>query len=116
MVRSPEREQFLADIVITAVEGGTGYWAEVSQYKNETPSGTYAMLHEIEEPDEGGRELSLKNVAEALSDIRAGKVVMRADLLDCIKLADKENDAGEIDAEGADVIAQVALFGSIVYG
>lgn len=31
--RSAEREQFLADVLTTAIEGGIGYWSQCTQYQ-----------------------------------------------------------------------------------
>ena len=50
MNRSPEREQFLADIITGAVEGGTGYWAQVSGYVWDCPPAECrATLHDMED-------------------------------------------------------------------
>jgi hypothetical protein len=52
--RSAEREEFLASIVTTAVEGGTGYWATVSEYEWDglPDREVFAVLHETYEPGE----------------------------------------------------------------
>lgn len=122
-----EREQFLADIIVGAVEGGTGYWALVSEYKHDTPENTRATLHE-EDADGGltGRGdnhyssfplmLTPSQVALALERIRQGGIEINEALRLNIMAAEDENNAGRIDAEDADVIAQIALFGEIVYG
>ena len=153
MKRTKEREQFLGDIITTAVEGGTGYWAQVSQYQwiddfstDETERGVVAcvgkrvgdepraVLHELNDEGYGYREeglvLDLDAVARGLRGlidyyekawakrVAEGRT-QRTGLSDAIrllKLADRENDAGYIDADYADTIAQMALLGEIRYG
>ncbi len=107
-------DQFLADLIITAVEGGTGYWAQVSDYHwdDPDPNSTYAVLHEIDaqtgQPGEGKR-LTTTRVAYGLS-LLAGVQSWRF-----AQLTDPENE-WDHDAEDADVVAQLALLGNIVYG
>lgn len=124
--RTAEREEFLADVIICAVEGGTGYWACVSDYKHGQPSETYAVLHE-EDADGAieGREgkysttplrLDVEAVALGIGKIERGEVNINAGMAQSILAASRENEAGDIDADLADVIAQAALLGSIVYG
>lgn len=141
--RSPEREQFLADVIICAVEGGTGYWAMAAGYRwaDITPAETRVTLIEDEHgplfndacrvfadthgrkpkidemlDQEGVHRVTIDTIAEGLSKIRSGHVRMNSTLLGTILNADTENDAGEIDADGADAIVQAALFGELVYG
>ena len=142
--RTTERTQFLADIICGAVEGGTSYWAMAAGYKwsDEHPETTRVTLIEEEHgplfndacqcfADEHGRKpklsettgwegvhaITIESIATALGKIQRGEVKMNSNLLATIKLADKESDAGYIDAEGADVIAQAACFGGeVVYG
>lgn len=134
--RSKERTEFLADIITTAVEGGTGYWAQVSQYQYADYSGifdgeltvyagerqgddTRATLHELNDEDgyrEQGLDLDLDAVARGLGRIKRGEIGINDRLRAVIMLADADNDAGEIDADAADVIAQIALLGEIRYG
>lgn len=123
--RSAERTEFLEDIITAAVEGGTGYWAQVSRYKWDGCV-THATLHEMldELDDDGhvrvgeGLELTIDKVATALGKIKAGDVKhVSAEWCKRITEASRENDAGEIDAADADNIVQVALLGGeIVYG
>ena len=142
-VRTKEREEFLAGVIIGAVEGGTGYWAMAAGYRwsDEDPASTRVTLIEEEHGPlfndacrafvdthgrkpkldetldwEGVHRLDIDKVATALGKISRGEVKMNSTLLGTILAANAKNDGGEIDAEGADVIAQVACFGSIVYG
>lgn len=131
--RSAERAEFLEGVVTTAVEGGTGYWAQVSQYQyvgsdgevvvytgEQVGEGTRAVLHELKADESGyeaeGLTLDADAVAKGIGKITRGEVGVRADLKALIAQASRESDAGDIDAEGADVIAQAALLGEVRYG
>ena len=135
-MRSDARTEFLGDIIVTAVEGGTGYWAQVSQYQyDETlldPKGvrvivgerqgdaTQATLHELNDDESGyrdeGLELTLDAVARGIGRIKSGEIGVNSRLRKEILIGDRENDAGNIDADGADVIVQAGLLGEIRYG
>lgn len=143
-VRSAEREEFLSDVIIGAVEGGTGYWASVASYRWEDrpAANIYAVLIDEEQEDDvrafaelfasaHGRKIKLSElidecdgiyrldidaVAKGIGLIVRGEVGVRSDLKALIAQASRENDAGDIDAEGADVIVQAALLGGVVYG
>jgi hypothetical protein len=129
MARSAERTEFLGDIITTAVEGGTGYWAQCSQYQYEydgeicvcvgTRSGDEptATLHELKDDDSGyedeGLVLTLDNVAAAFKEIieTTTNDRWRKTLVE----ANRTNDAGDLDSGDCDAIAQVALLGEQVY-
>lgn len=132
-IRSAEREEFLSAIITGAVEGGTGYWAKVSQYQyvmdgeikvycgeKVEDGGTRATLHEMGEDDDGykleGLVLTTDVIAAGLRKIERNEVQINVRLLEHILEAARENDACNIDADDADVIVQVALLGEIVYG
>lgn len=134
--RTPEREQFLADVITGAVEGGTGYWAVTLRYKWQglPAADVHAVLCPQEDWDElqdgpaalrktstlletgTAHVLNVDVIAKALGKIARGEVSMNATLLGTILAANARNDGGDIDSEAADVIAQVATLGSIVYG
>ena len=137
--RTAEREQFLADVLTTAVEGGINDWAYVSEYKHEyTPvpvAETFAIVHEVdpsdvEEDDEGyairGLRVDIDTIAKGIGVIKSwkaerdfqpnyfgdGGAYWREFLL-----ADRTNgDDGDYDAIVADWIVQAGLFGTIIYG
>lgn len=132
--RTPEREQFLADVLTTAVEGGINDWAYVSEYQHEyTPvpvAETHAIVHEVdpsdvEEDDEGyavrGLRVDIDTIAKGIGVIKGfdnppnyfgdGGSYWKQFLL-----ADRTNgDDGDYDAIVADWIVQAGLFGTIVY-
>jgi hypothetical protein len=130
--RSPERAQFLADIITTAVEGGIQYWARVTAYRwyspdldggtaEPGPGGTanaYAIVVDGEDEDQVGHEVGLDDIARVLNGLRSAEPpkYWNADAVRRVIAANRDNDAGDIDADDADVILQLAIFGEVVYG
>jgi hypothetical protein len=84
--RTAERTEFHSDIITGAVEGGTGYWAQVSQYQydynGETKrsvgeivgEGTRAVLHEMDDDESGykaeGHVITPDTIAHGFSVLR----------------------------------------------
>jgi len=118
--RAAQRERMLADILIGAIEGGTGYWATVSAYQHSGSAGeTSATLHEIELSDPehpDGREVSTETVQEGIQAVLDPYFRVCTDVRAAIAHADEEDDAGGLDAEAADAIVQAGLFGRLIYG
>lgn len=61
MKRNDDRNQFLFDVFVTALEGGIGYWSAASTYHNHTGTDDYggdaiedfyAVIHETKEGDD----------------------------------------------------------------
>lgn len=135
MARTAERQEFLADVITTAVEGGINYWAQVLEYRWYTPTldggsaepgpnGTanaYVTLTDLEDPDEQ-YDITVDSIARALSMIRASlkgggrpKGWNRTDAMRVLA-ASSANDAGDIDSADADCVLQYAIFDEVVYG
>ena len=136
--RKPERIEFLADVIITAAEGGIGYWSQVSVYKwwdpdleggtaehTEGQQNAYMVVHEQADGDQDDdldpelkvAFIGVDDIARALGILRKGPVEGISDeARRLISGADRENDAGSLDAGDADSIVQVAMFGKVVYG
>lgn len=130
--RTTERAQFLGDIISCAVEGGTGYWAQVSQYQYEIDGRIcvnvgkrqgdkpQAILHRLKDDESGyeddGLLVTLDTIQLGIDRITDGAVGVRSSLRNDITFADAENDAGEIDAGAADVIVQAGLLGEVKFG
>lgn len=129
----PVSDEFLTDCVVTAVEGGINYWATVREYDHSGLSFrgsetdvervyAYVSENESEEFGVGFLAKNLLNTEAILRGLR--RIVGQTDddpytgnevrLL--ILGAIMRDDAGEIDAPVADVIAQVALLGEVRYG
>lgn len=120
--RTPEREQFLADILTTAIEGGINYWAEVAEYRNEHSvpvADTFAVIYD---EDDKEYRITIDTVAKGIGVIKGfdyqpnyfgdGGAYWRE-----LLKADRTNgDDGDYDAIVADWIVQAGLFGRIIYG
>lgn len=157
--RTAEREQFYADLITTAIEGGIGYWSQTSQYQW-TDDGqvrrcvgalvpdttdTRATIHVINDEEDGyeaeGVEITTDTIAKAFGILRRAEVredtrpqsyyhgkqrtynaetgedmylsgTYRARLL---AMYNDFEDA-DFDADDADNIVQIGLFGKVVYG
>ena len=90
------------DILITAVEGGIGYWATIDQYAPDTGTAILRDRHAgtSYRLSAGMLLQAARTVLTQYPDIRAAGYIRR----------------GDIDAEAADVIVQVATLGEITYG
>lgn len=91
------------DIIITAVEGGINYWADVTEYRNEPGMGKVTLI----DPDGDTHTVTATQASDAAREV--------------IRLYPKTRGAGyiladDIDAEAADMIVQVACYGKVVYG
>jgi hypothetical protein len=132
MTITAAREQFLADVITTAVEGGVGYWSQCSQYQWTDPSmesgrlrvvvgegrpdeGTRATIEDMED-DNREHHITPSVIQNGIGKIKSGKVGVNKQIRTWIAEGDAENDAGMIDADCADVIVQAGLFGEVRYG
>jgi hypothetical protein len=126
MKRTPEREQFLKDVLITAVEGGINYWSAVSEYD---PDNGTVRVHEYH-PDTGETEngyakegvlVTLDTIAKGIGVIERDSVRFRFAHVggywgEFWKANRTNGENGDYDAGIADCIVQAALFGEVVYG
>ena len=106
-----DRSEFLTDIVDTALAYGINYWAEISAEIGST---------KIREYDEDGPvgewiEVTPALIEKGITRVKEPSFQVRDDILTAILLGDRNNDAGEIDIEAADVIVQAAVFSEIRY-
>lgn len=95
----------LIDIAITAVEGGINYWAAVRNYN---PDKGTALVYEFD----GDNEIVKKHNLN-LSVIRKGLSLALNHEHEHIRFIAVTDIP---DAEEADIIVQLGLFGEIVYG
>lgn len=113
----------LADVLVTAVEDGVYYWAELAEYRhhvlNDTdPRDVRALLIERDplHPAFGRHIVNLNTIEAGIRRIIDGQARVPGGLRDGLMRAVRENDAGDVDADLADVIVQAGLFGGVVYG
>jgi len=142
--RSIERKAFLHAIFVTALEGGIGYWSTCTSYHWSKPGtgpdsfegrvddleGFHATIatdgSERTGADEGAQlyTIDIDTIARGINKIcngtatfgtrplASGPESFRARMVE----ANRELDAGNIDAGDADNIVQVGLWGDVIYG
>ena len=113
-------DENLTDILVCAFEGGINYWCgqvivKDGDYKgancaaSSIAKGSTLILvdaEEIEDDAEINKEKMLKAIEKYINENGTG----------IVDLDSKELDCGQIDAEVADCIVQLAAFGEVVYG
>lgn len=121
--RTPEREQFLKDVLITAVEGGINYWAAVSEYEPE--KGTVTVWEDVDDDGTFGKAhlVTIDTIAHGIQVLTTGENAGKAFCMGSAEywkqflLANRTNsEDGDYDADIADNVLQAGLFDSIVYG
>ena len=127
-------KRFCSDTLTTAIEGGINYWALGRKFlRVDEDAEEMALCYlgcEIKpDPAEGAafdqgdkrngwQAITLDSIAAAVALILsdAGKGLLRKDIREDILIDWNDADACRSDAETADVIVQIALFGEIVFG
>ncbi len=118
------RKQFLFDVFIAALEGGIDYWAVVEEYHHsndgiEDLEGFFAKVSDCEGdetfPDNSriDKNIIIKGINKIIND---NDLKINDKIRERIKEANRLSDAGMIDANDADCIVQVGLFGELVFG
>lgn len=115
-------DQMAADVLSTAVEGGTNYWAAVSKIERDE-AGEYLSVsyHEMNDDCDGYKEDGVK------VDLAMVKAAMRKIAFEDVKHVGAgmkarakqlvfASDEADYDASDADIIVQVAVLGEVVYG
>ena len=120
-----KRTEWCSDILTTAIEGGINYWAKGRQFKQAEngfctsceikPSGDEGEPFPEGDIRNGWQVLDSAAIEVAVLRIIAGDLC-RKDIKETVILDWQDPDAFRSDAETADVIVQVALFGEIVFG
>ena len=129
MTRSPERTQFLADLLTAALAGGVGHWADivaVQDVHGHEPAGDYfeefaphVELHyaRIIDTADGTpfgtpHDIDLDTMEKGLHAIASDPLVEIPELL----LANHSNGRdGNIDPAAAGAVIQHALYGAVLY-
>ncbi len=109
--RTTARTQFLTDIYVCALEGGIGYWSTCIEYRWSTTQRAV-----IEDLEDAVHEITLDTIARGINAVADGSVAVSDYLRNLIRAASRSNDAGDVDAITADVIAQAGIYGEVIYG
>ena len=110
------RQQLLADILITAAEGGINYWAHVSNYRwNQGPAQTGFTARDREDTA-AAFNVTIETAELGIERIVTGECQVNTRITDSVKFLNTHNEPdSEFDAQVADAIIQAALFGELVY-
>ena len=122
-----ERIDFLANVIITAVEGGINYWTEYGDYQyTENKDGLttdasvelreYQVVQGMLNEHRTLHKVTLATIRKGIQKVQEPDFQINPVLLNFILAADRDNDGENIDSEAADCIVQAALFGELVYG
>lgn len=106
----------LSNILTTAVEGGTTYWAYILKVERDADHNVQWADFIDAETDEFQGRVTLSSVANGIERLLRPDFKVSGNIVKAVERAVCEDDAGEIDAEAADCIIQAALFDEIVYG
>ena len=109
--------QFVKDVMTTAVEGGVNYWFRFLKIERDSELNVTRVVGEDVEDESVVFSCDLTKLCEGMeritnSDRYPENKDMHMELCQCII----EQDSCNIDAEGADIIMQLAIFESVVYG
>jgi hypothetical protein len=127
------RQRCYSDLIITAVEGGIGYWSECRNYRWKNAAGDeIAASVEIREVDEDGDPcgewvtITPATIAKAMSSLSRGagwappEATRPTPEWWTRKWRQAYREAGEgtfdFDASDADTIVQIAALGVLTYG
>jgi hypothetical protein len=123
--RSPEREEFLAGILTTAIEHGGYGFPGVVEYKWEgrEPADVYAVIVdryvEDDDPEYGKHwRVDIGTIAHGFAVFRDNVKDLQtpADWVRALLVHDRTNgEDGDADVIGALAVLECALFGEIVY-
>jgi hypothetical protein len=126
-------------IVITAAEGGIGYWSQIqpdpgyryTRWMPDLPDGSmgepisvpddfvFYRISPLNEDEDGYDEDTIFDITPALvrRGLELAMTQARHDLVrDVVLNSAREDWTGEIDADGADVIIQLGCYGEIIWG
>ena len=110
-------QQFMFDILTTAVEGGTNYWMECDKVERDERLNVIGVVNARPDDEEDvGGSVYPWDIARALQLIANGDTNMGKKMQEWVRRAMTEDDVGLLDAADCDCIFQIALFGEVVYG
>lgn len=111
---SPERVEFLTDVLVAGASGWAGYWST-----GEGPISYWSTGEDRWLPDRGRtrapQRIGLADLATALNNREALAKYVGSVALVRIGKANRENNAGLLDADDCDAIFHIALLGEVVY-
>lgn len=128
MVNDEARQRLPHDLFVTALEGGIGYWSECSEYRwslddgKEDLSGFRAVIENMVEEELPAAVIDRDVMVKGLSlAYKAAERYPGVYALDDVGLAWDTGNATllgaiDFDADTADAVVQLGLFGEVRYG
>jgi len=114
---SAERLQFLYDVLTTIAEGGRNYWAVGRNAKRDGDLNWLSFdLRDAEDDKAEWHHVDITTIERGIAAILSGKATVSKNIIGQIASGNARNDGGDIDADAADCIIQVGIFGRIVFG
>lgn len=111
---------FEQDVIECALDvGGIGYWARIVNYM---PAEMKAMVIEVGDGDEENNAVHTivaSTIRKAVDALKKGHIEGLGDERRRARLIGESylgSDDRDIDAEDADILVQIGLFGKVVYG
>ena len=118
--------KLMKDTLTTAIEGGINYWAEGRNFERELdltyvscelrPSRDEGIPYEKGDPRNDWKRVGPEEIEAAMLHIINDKSLCNREIRNAVLIDYMDPDACYSDAETADAVLQVALFGEIVFG
>lgn len=117
------RQQEYSNIIITAVEGGSNYWASFRDYRWQTEDGdevaASVSVRDREEPTEQRKTVTIREIASAFSRLargEAGEALAHQRPKWAKAYREIADGNWDYDATDADILMQVAVYGTVHFG
>ena len=115
-----ERTDFLASCMVTAIEGGINYWADIEdwEWKEDDQHNFTQASARIRDIDQNGQwiNVGLDDIARGIGKLLDKDFKINDEIQSWVRDGSATNDASNIDSWTADAIVQAAIFGEVVYG
>lgn len=110
-------DEEIRDILVTAQEGGSNYWARTKRDLRDALTGETVAVYDAENPSQILGRLDRAGLDDAMNRLcrmrLAGKIGTHAFLQ---FFEHEQGNIGCVDASAADCFLQAALFDELVYG
>ena len=114
-------DSVLADILTTAVEGGSSYWLAAERIERDADLNVTRIVSAVDastfhqfDADINRHDITQATILAGLALLAEGALPGRNDLR--AQIAAMASDSHDIDAGDADAILQLGFFGKVVFG
>jgi hypothetical protein len=114
------KQQLVLDVFTTALEGGIGYWSQATSYhwlngEDEDYEGFYADIIEVDAEQQQHR-IDAGVIRKGLRAYALGQGGTEHRIKPPLVVTADNVEDWDFDAEDADIVVQLGLFGEVVYG